>query len=133
MATTERVPTSTSVDLVDADGNPTGDQEELSTTFSYDFPETIEEAVKMWGEDPCLDLIHSSARVKAQNAARNLLGKKSDEEIQAEMDEYVPTISRRQTLTMADRASRLAEKAKSPEEIEAAIAALKELLAANGE
>lgn len=60
--------------------NPKGDKTKISepvtaTITLVDFPETIEEAIELWGADVCYQRLISGVRVTAQGTARGKLEK----------------------------------------------------------
>jgi len=99
MATSRELSCSTSKD---ADGNDLAEKREADFTLD-NVPETMDEAVEMYGEDTVQELFWRSFDVKAQGAARSLLKRGfSPEQVQEEMADWRPDVTRR-TTSSADR------------------------------
>jgi len=92
MATTRSLSCSTSKD---ADGNDLSEAREAEFTLN-EVPESMEEAVEMYGEETVQDLFWRQFDVKAQGAARSLLKRGfSSERIEKEMSKWRPDVTRR--------------------------------------
>lgn len=106
-----------------------GQDIELKAGIEYDFGGSLEEAKDRFGEEVVYNVYKAQARINAQAQMRKLLvAGKSEEEIQAEMNKWVlgQTIG-----VQRDKYAAVVDdfKNKSPEEQQAFIAKLQEMLA----
>lgn len=69
-----------------------GTEYEFSGQVTFSMPETVEEAVTMWGEDVCLSKILASVTIDVQRVCR---AAEEAEKAQEAVSKYVPGVSRR--------------------------------------
>jgi len=106
-----------------------GQDIELKAGIEYDFGGSLEEAKDRFGEEVVYNVYKAQARINAQAQMRKLLvAGKSEEEIQSEMNKWVlgQTVG-----VQRDKYAAVVDdfKNKSPEEQQAFIAKLQEMLA----
>lgn len=74
----------------------TADNPEISGTFTAEFPDSLEEAVTMWGgEAVVLSKLTQSVRIDMQGVARRVLSAKDGtaEKVQEIINKYVPGLA----------------------------------------
>jgi hypothetical protein len=68
--------------------------ERLSTTFDYNLPDSVEDAVEEFGEDVVLSIINQQVKIKVQAAARIKMQQgKANDEIQKWAGTYKPGLA----------------------------------------
>lgn len=92
----------------------TGEHAGKEASFTYDIPTTLREAIDNFGEDVCEAHCIRSLVVAIQGHARGMVGKKTDAEIQAAMDDWRPGMPR-QSKSAEEKFDELWEKM-SPED-----------------
>ena len=74
-------------------GEKAGLTEDISTAAVFNFPETVSEAVDMWGEDIVLNKIEQSVAIDAQSMLRRkLVAGQTEEQIKAAAEEWKPSM-----------------------------------------
>ncbi len=66
-------------------------QEEISGAVTFPMPETVDEAVQMWGEEVCLGKLSQSVVINVQSVAR---AAENTEAAQESVNKFTPGVTR---------------------------------------